>query len=362
MAHQLRCLSHYLPNPYLRLAIGMKHINPSIKSRLEKDKTGVKSLSYYVDGIKDKQDHYVLSECITLLESDQEIHKDISLQTLMACYGSRTSSFRFGITGSPGVGKSTFIDSIAAHFSNKDHQVGILTVDPSSTDGKGSILGDKTRMEELVKDKDVFIRPSPSNRHLGGLNQYTYEAIILCEAAGIDRLLIETVGVGQSEVDVSHHVDATILLVLPGGGDSLQGIKKGVLEKADLIIIHKSDGDAKRLAIDSAKEYKEAIHLRRKGGEIPVLNYSSITGEGRQAVTDALDQLIDSKKEELVTIRKKQEERWLQSRMKEHISEVVMNRLKEEEMNQMTELPTTSPFDRLSFLKDNVDISINIKS
>lgn len=340
----------------------MKHINPSIKSRLEKDITGVRSLSYYVDGIIDKQDHYVLAECITLLESDQEIHKDISLQTLMACYSHRAPSFRFGITGSPGVGKSTFIDSIASHFTSIDHHVGILTVDPSSTDGNGSILGDKTRMEDLVKDKGIFIRPSPSNRHLGGLNQYTYEAIILCEATGIDRLLIETVGVGQSEVDVSHHVDATILLVLPGGGDSLQGIKKGVLEKADLIVVHKSDGDAKRLAIDSAKEYKEAIHLRRKGGEIPVLNYSSITGEGRQAVTDALDELIASKKEKLATIRKRQEDRWLQSRMKEHISEVVMNRLMLKGVNQLVEQPATSPFDRLSFLKGNVDISINIKS
>lgn len=340
----------------------MKHINPSIKSRLEKDKTGIKPLSYYVDGIIEKQDHYVLSESITILESDQAKHKNISLQTLRACYGRRAPSFRFGITGSPGVGKSTFIDSLASHFSNKDHKVGILSVDPSSTDGKGSILGDKTRMEELVKDKSVFIRPSPSNRHLGGLNQYTYEAIILCEAAGIDRLLIETVGVGQSEVDVSHHVDATILLVLPGGGDSLQGIKKGVLEKADLIIVHKSDGDAKRLATDSAKEYKEAIHLRRKGGEIPVLNYSSITGEGRKEVTDALDELIASKKEGLITIRKKQEERWLQSRITEHLSEQIIKMFKEGNVTDKIKGKTISPFDQLSYVKDSIDISISMKS
>lgn len=340
----------------------MKNINPSIESRLEKDKTKTKSLSYYVEGIIDKKDHYVLSESITMLESDQVIHKHISLQTLMACYEHRVPSFRYGITGSPGVGKSTFIDSIASHFSNKDHHVGILTVDPSSTDGKGSILGDKTRMEELAKDKNIFIRPSPSNRHLGGLNQYTYESIILCEAAGKDRILIETVGVGQSEVDVSHHVDATILLVLPGGGDSLQGIKKGVLEKADLIIVHKSDGDAKRLAIDSAKEYKEAIHLRRHGGEIPVLNYSSITGEGRQTITDALDKLVVAKKEELIAIRKKQEDRWLQSRIKEYISEEVASKLEEEDINQTIEQYDNSPFDRLSFVKNNVDISIRIKS
>ena len=340
----------------------MKHINPSIKSRLEKDNIGVRSLAYYLDGIIDKQDHYILSESITLLESDQKLHKEISLQTLMTCYGQRPPSFRLGITGSPGVGKSTFIDSIASHFRIADHQVGILTIDPSSTDGKGSILGDKTRMEELVKDKDIFIRPSPSNRHLGGLNQYTYESIILCEAAGIDRLLIETVGVGQSEVDVSHHVDATILLVLPGGGDSLQGIKKGVLEKADLIIVHKSDGDAKRLAIDSAKEFKEAIHLRRKGGEVPVLNYSSVTEEGRGAVTSALDQLIESKKGGLSTNRKKQEERWLHSRAKEYISEVVLNRLDNNGTYLTNQDATTSPFDRLSYLKNNVDISINLKS
>ncbi len=340
----------------------MKHINPSIKSRLEKDNKGVRPLSYYVDGIIQNQDHYVLSESITMLESVHEVHKDISLQTLVACYGHRDHSFRFGITGSPGVGKSTFIDSIASHFSKNDHNVGILTVDPSSTDGKGSILGDKTRMEELVKDKGIFIRPSPSNRHLGGLNQYTYEAIILCEAAGKDRLLIETVGVGQSEVDVSHHVDATILLVLPGGGDSLQGIKKGVLEKADLIIVHKSDGDAKRLAVDSAKEYKEAIHLRRKGGEIPVLNYSSITGDGREEVTSALDNLIVSKKEALSTIRKKQEERWLQSRIKEHISLAITKKLERENEFSLIENTSPSPFDKLSYVKEHVDISISLKS
>ncbi len=341
----------------------MKHINPSIKSRLKRDKTKIKSLSYYVDGITKHKDHYILSESITLLESDHIAHQEISLKTLISCYKHRVPSFRIGITGSPGVGKSTFIDSIASHFTSENNRVGILTVDPSSTDGKGSILGDKTRMEELVKDKRVFIRPSPSNRHLGGLNQYTYEAIILCEAIGINRLLIETVGVGQSEVDVSHHVDATVLLVLPGSGDSLQGIKKGVLEKADLIIIHKSDGDAKKLSIDAAKEFREAIHLRRKGGEIPVINYSSVTEEGRQEVTDAIDQLIKTKQSSILSIRKKQEDRWLQSRINEHITEAIKEQLDQADiLDKLSQANNESPFDMLSFIKGHVDISINIKS
>ncbi len=344
----------------------MNHINPSIGRRLNSDHTEVKPLAFYIDGIVKSKDYYVLSESITLLESEQPKHKDVSLKTLLSCYKHRSESFRLGITGSPGVGKSTFIDTIAPYFTDQNHTVGILTVDPSSTDGKGSILGDKTRMEELVKDKRIFIRPSPSNRHLGGLNQYTFESIILCEAAGIDRLMIETVGVGQSEVDVSNQVDATILLVLPGSGDSLQGIKKGVLEKADLVIIHKSDGDAKKLAIESAQEFKEAIHLRRKGEGIPVINYSSITEEGKEEVTQAIEDLIRTKQIALTANRKKQEDLWLQTKINNQISSVIAKELSSPELkNQISndqDQCESSPFDILAFVKDNLDISIKVKS
>jgi len=301
---------------------GMSRLNPSIGREISQKQNSVKTLDYYVKGIREDRDHYVLSEAITLLESTHKEHRELSLQLLSALYASRIPSLRIGITGSPGVGKSTFIDNIAGYFVEEGRQVGILTIDPSSTSGQGSILGDKTRMESLARDKEIFIRPSPSNRHLGGLNRYTYEAMILCESAGIDRLLVETVGVGQSEVEVSAHADITIMLILPGSGDSLQGIKKGVLEKADLIIIHKADGDGLDMAKASIKHMQDALKLRRGKDQPKVLAYSSMTSEGRADLIEALHETIEKKKKSLAEKRDHNEQLWLEGK-NQNVFEVI---------------------------------------
>lgn len=341
----------------------MSHINPHIKSRLDDRELRLKPLDYYVDGITKKRDFYVLSESITLLESEQEEHRRLALDILTACNKCRIPSFRFGITGSPGVGKSTFIDSIVGEFLKLDNKVGVLTVDPSSTEGKGSILGDKTRMNELVKNDNIFIRPSPSNRHLGGLNQFTYEAIILCEAAGMNRIFVETVGIGQSEVDVSRHTDATILLVLPGGGDSLQGIKKGVLEKADLVIVNKSDGNLNDIAKSSANEFKEALHLNRHHTGISVINYSSVTKFNQKPLLAEIQNLIESKKSTIESTRSKQAKAWLRKSMSTIVEKAVVQKMSETGVDQMIEkkLSEGSPFSALAYLNNHLSINFSNK-
>lgn len=340
----------------------MSHINRDILSRLPVKNVQTKPLKYYVDGIVQKQDLYILSEAITLLESEQVEHQRLSLDILVKCYPHRVPSFRLGITGSPGVGKSTFIDSVAGQFAEKGHKVGILTVDPSSTDGKGSILGDKTRMTDLVKQDRIFIRPSPSNSHLGGLNQFTFEAIILCEAAGMDRIFIETVGVGQSEVEVSRHTDATLLLVLPGSGDSLQGIKKGVLEKADLIIVNKTDGDAINLAAASLQALKEALHFRKGDGHIAVVNYSSITQLGREKVLLEIQKMTDYVLPSIDEKRKNQNNLWLNSAIKQLALQVVSDKMKQMDIDQsMVKIMNEgSPFEALSYIRDHISINVEI--
>jgi len=272
-----------------------------------------------------------------------------SSKVLSALYPHRKASIRLGITGSPGVGKSTFIDGIAGHYTTSGHTVGILTVDPSSTNGQGSILGDKTRMEKLVSDKDIFIRPSPSNRHLGGLNQYTYESMILCESAGIDKILVETVGVGQSEVEVSSYTDAMILLILPGSGDSIQGIKKGVLEKADLIVVHKADGEGLSLANQSINHLQEALHLKKSTEAVEVLAYSSHTYEGQAKLLASIDRVIEAKKMNLEAIRKQQQKVWLQQRLQDELSYELTQILQENKAYQQSlESPSQNIFETIS--------------
>ena len=196
---------------------------------------------------------------------------------------------RLGISGAPGVGKSTFIESFGLHLVDAGHRVAVLAVDPSSARSGGSILGDKTRMTELSRAEAAFVRPSPSSGTLGGVARRTREAMLLCEAAGFDVVLVETVGVGQSETAVDDMVDTFCLLVSPGGGDDLQGIKRGIMELADLVVVTKSDGDLAAAAAHAAADYGQALHLmRRKLGswEPHVLRCSAVTGEG---VTDVWD-------------------------------------------------------------------------
>ena len=218
------------------------------------------SPQFYVDGIL-QGNIAVLSRAITLVESTNAIHQQLAQQILEGVISKSCNSFRLGITGVPGVGKSTFIESFGKELIANNHKLAVLAIDPSSSKSKGSILGDKTRMEELSTQPNVFIRPSPSSGTLGGVAKATYETILLCEAAGFDFIIIETVGVGQSETMVSKLTDFFLLLMLAGAGDELQGIKRGIMEMADSLVINKADGTNIEKAKLARAEYAHAIHL-----------------------------------------------------------------------------------------------------
>lgn len=202
-----------------------------------------------------------LSSAITLLESSKSNDKQVARQLIQSCLPYSGKSFRLGITGVPGVGKSTFIESFGVLAVNRGHKVAVLAVDPSSEKSGGSILGDKTRMNQLSQMTNVFIRPSAAGESLGGVARKTREAIILCEAAGFDFVLIETVGVGQSETAVHSMVDFFLLLMLAGAGDELQGIKRGIMEMADALVITKADGDNRKKSEMAKRSYQNAMHL-----------------------------------------------------------------------------------------------------
>ncbi len=202
-----------------------------------------------------------LSSAITLIESVHPKHRELAEQIIEKCLPYASNSIRIGITGVPGVGKSTFIEALGMYLTGKGHNLAVLAIDPSSQQSGGSILGDKTRMELLSANPKAFIRPSPSGSTLGGVARKTRETIILCEAAGFDIIFIETVGVGQSETTVHSMVDFFLLLMLSGAGDELQGIKRGIMEMADTIVINKADGDNVKRAKLAQQEYKNALHL-----------------------------------------------------------------------------------------------------
>ncbi len=214
----------------------------------------------YVEGIL-AGDRTILSKAITLVESSLPAHYQKAQQIIEKCMPWSGQSFRIGITGVPGVGKSTFIEAFGSYLITKGHKIAVMAVDPSSEISKGSILGDKTRMESLSNNEDAFIRPSPSAGTLGGVARKTREIIILCEAAGFDRILVETVGVGQSETAVQSMVDFFLLLMLAGAGDELQGIKRGIMEMSDALVINKADGDNLIKAQNARVEYQNALHL-----------------------------------------------------------------------------------------------------
>jgi LAO/AO transport system kinase len=202
-----------------------------------------------------------LARAITLVESSAERHREEARRILEAVLPYTGKSIRLGISGTPGVGKSTFIEVFGKMLTGAGHRLAVLAVDPSSSVTGGSILGDKTRMEQLSRDSNAYIRPSPSRGHLGGVSQMTRESILLCEAAGFDVIVVETVGVGQSEVEVAGMVDFFMVLLQPNAGDELQGIKKGIIELADALIINKADGEGRSLALQTAGYYQHAVNL-----------------------------------------------------------------------------------------------------
>ncbi|KGO92380.1 methylmalonyl Co-A mutase-associated GTPase MeaB [Flavobacterium subsaxonicum] len=241
-------------------------------------------------------DKTALSRAITLVESTNPSHLEKATAVINSCLPHANKSVRIGITGVPGVGKSTFIEAFGKHLTGLGKKVAVLAVDPSSSLSHGSILGDKTRMEELVKDANAYIRPSASGDTLGGVARKTREAIILCEACGFDTIIIETVGVGQSETAVHSMVDFFLLLKISGAGDELQGIKRGIMEMADLIVINKADGDNIKRAKLAKTEFNRALHLfpaKASGWQPKVTTCSSITHEGIAETWQTISEFFD---------------------------------------------------------------------
>lgn len=272
-------------------------------------------------------DRAILSRAITLVESTREDHQNLATELIQKCLPHAGNAQRIGISGSPGVGKSTFIEYLGSLLTSNGEKLAVLTIDPSSQLTKGSILGDKTRMEKLTRNKDVFIRPSASGSTLGGVARKTREAMILCEAAGFQKIIIETVGVGQSEVAVRQMVDCFVLLLLPGAGDDLQGIKKGIMEIADAILINKSDGDNKSLAQRTVGFYASALHLMRPRSDqwqIPVKMCSALTGTGMDEVVKVLEDYFETQASSILDKRKDQAQYWFESAWSEALKRLFM--------------------------------------
>jgi LAO/AO transport system kinase len=237
----------------------------SINPYLQPTRRPIPSVSVFVDGIL-RGDRVVLSQAITLVESTRRDHQLLAQAIIAAClpHAAARKTIRIGITGTPGVGKSTFIEAFGTFITENtegSHQVAVLAIDPSSQTTRGSILGDKTRMLHLSANPKAFIRPSPAGDSLGGVARKTRETIVLCEAAGFDTIIVETVGVGQSETAVHSMTDFFLLLLLPGAGDDLQGIKRGIVEMADLVAVNKADGEREKSARQAQVFYKNALHL-----------------------------------------------------------------------------------------------------
>lgn len=228
-------------------------------------------------------DRAALARAITLVESKKPEHRAEAQELLKLILPATGKAFRVGITGAPGVGKSTTIDALGTYLTGRKHRVAVLAVDPSSVRTGGSILGDKTRMQKLAADDNAFVRPSPSDGTLGGVATRTRETMLLCEAAGYDVILVETVGIGQSETAVAGMTDTFLALMLPGAGDELQGIKKGLLELVDVAAVNKADGDNLPRARAAASSLKAALHILASSAGTdtpPVLTYSALTGDG----------------------------------------------------------------------------------
>ncbi len=277
----------------------------------------------YVEGIL-SGDRVKLAQAITLIESRNPEHQMLAQKVLLGVLPRAGNAHRVGITGVPGVGKSTFIDALGTMLTGRGHRVAVMAVDPTSRRTGGSILGDKTRMARLAVDEKAFIRPSPSAGTLGGVTRSTRETMLLCEAAGFDVILVETVGVGQSETVVAEMVDFFLVLMIAGAGDELQGIKKGVLELADMIAVNKSDGENERKAKQAAGEYRSALHILKPASPNwtpPVLTCSGLKGLGLDALWDQIllhrEKLCDSG--ELEAKRKDQQLRWMWSMLEDRL-------------------------------------------
>jgi LAO/AO transport system kinase len=272
-----------------------------------------------------KGDRTSLGKALTLVESNRSDDREL-VESLLAQISSKLGeAHRIGITGVPGVGKSTFIEAMGSKLIESGHKVAVLAVDPTSTVSGGSILGDKTRMTRLANDPNAFVRPSPSSGTLGGVTRTTRESMALLECAGYDIVMVETVGIGQSETVVAEMVDIFLVLMLPGAGDELQGIKKGVLELADMIAVNKTDGENEAKAFEAAKDYISALRLTQPATSNwtpPVVNCSSLTGEGLDEVWEKITdhRKILENSGEWSERRKIQKLKWMWSIVEERLS------------------------------------------
>ncbi len=274
-------------------------------------------------------DRRALARAITLIESTRAADQTRAEQVLMALLPRSGGSFRIGISGAPGAGKSTFIEAFGKFLTGQGHKVAVLAIDPSSRRSGGSILGDKTRMEQLSRDPNAFIRPSPAGTTLGGVAQRTRETMLLVEAAGFDVVIVETVGVGQSETAVADMTDLFVLLQSPGGGDDLQGIKRGVMELADILVVTKADGDLIPAANRAAADYRMALHLMRpkhEGMPAKVLTVSSLEGKGISESWEAMKVFRDglAKDGRIQRLRADQSRRWFWSEVQTILNEELL--------------------------------------
>jgi LAO/AO transport system kinase len=291
--------------------------------RFQKRKTSEPTVADLYEGVL-KGDRSFLARAITLVESNAEHHFQKAQQLMQKLLPKTGNSIRIGITGVPGAGKSTFIEALGLFLCSLGHRVAVLAIDPSSSISGGSILGDKTRMEQLSRNPRAFIRPSPTAGKLGGVHRKTREAMLLCEAASFDVILIETVGVGQSEVIIRDMVDFFMLLVLTGAGDELQGMKKGIMELADAVLVHKADGANKQRAEQTRKEYNRILHFLQpatKGWATKAYTCSSLTQDGISDVWNVIQTFEQAGKTSgvLNERRKTQAREWLYSMISDQL-------------------------------------------
>jgi LAO/AO transport system kinase len=273
-------------------------------------------------------DRRALARAITLVESTRSDHRDDAVALLDELMPATGNAVRIGITGAPGAGKSTFIEAMGVQRVTAGDRIAVLAVDPSSTRTGGSILGDKTRMEQLSRESLAFIRPSPSGGTLGGVARRTREAMLVCEAAACDVVIVETVGVGQSEVAVAGMVDVFVLLIAPGGGDELQGVKRGIVELADLLVVNKADGDLAAVAQRTAVDYASALHIGRahEADGPQVLTASALTGAGIDDVWAAITAYAEARRASGATARRRAEQAraWMWS----EVTDTLMDRFR----------------------------------
>lgn len=333
-------------------------LNPNAAQRLKKNKAKTPSTETIINGLLSGNKTH-LSQALTRIESTAEKHQQQARQIIEACLPHANQSIRIGVTGVPGVGKSTFIEQFGKLLTSKNNNIAVLTVDPSSSLSKGSILGDKTRMEELVKDPNAFIRPSASGDSLGGVAQKTREAVILCEAAGYNIIIIETVGVGQSETAVHSMTDFFLLLKLAGAGDELQGIKRGIMEMADAIVINKADGENSRAARLAKTEFNRALHLypqKESGWKPKTLTCSALNNEGIDTIWELIENYISETKENGYFQHKRIEQNkfWLLQTIENSLKrEFYTNPIVKKELDnqlKLLEANKTTPFEAATYL------------